>query len=127
MAGQSFEDLEVWTVAGQSLEDLEVWKRGCQLAVVVYQTLKGSNDYGMRDQIRRAAVSIPSSIAEGSERSGRDFARFLRIAIGSAAELRTQAYIAARVGLIDHAAMTEIVDETKQLACMMQALIRRLD
>ena len=114
-------------MAGQLFEDLEVWKRGCQLAVVVYQTLKDSNDYGMRDQMRRAAVSIPSNIAEGSERSGRDFARFLRISIGSAAELRTQAYIAARVGLIDHAAMTQIVDETKQLARMMQALIRRLD
>ena len=66
-------------------EELEVWKRSCQLAVMVYQTLKGCNDFGIRKQMQRAAVSIPSNIAEGCERGGKDFARFLRIAQGSAA------------------------------------------
>lgn len=52
-------------VAFQSFEDLEVWKRGCALAVVVYEALRQSNDFGLRDQMQRSAVSIPSNIAEG--------------------------------------------------------------
>ena len=82
-------------MAYQSFEELEVWKRACQLAVRVYELLKECHDFGLRDQMQRASVSIASNIAEGHERGGKDFARFLRVALGSAAELRTQAYIAA--------------------------------
>ena len=110
-----------------SFEDLEVWKRGCQLAVDVYGMLKDSNDRSLRDQIQRAAVSIPSNIAEGSERPPKDFCRMLRISIGSAAELRTQAYIASRVNLIDHDSMLSVVQETKELARMLQSLIKRIE
>jgi four helix bundle protein len=86
----------------QSFEDLGVWKRACQLAVSLYEMLKDCREYSLRDQMQRAAVSIPSNIAEGSERGGRDFERFLRIAQGSAAELRTQAYIARRIGILQN-------------------------
>ncbi len=76
--------------------------------------------------MQRAAVSIPSNIAEGSERSGKDFrSDVLRISIGSAAELRTQAYIASKVELIDNDEMLAIVEETKQLAKMIQSLIKQ--
>jgi four helix bundle protein len=106
----------------QSFEDLEVWRRACNLAVKVYEALRECRDFGLRNQMRRAAVSIASNIAEGSERSALDFARFLAIARGSAAELRTQAYIAARVGLIDKPTMALIVTETKELSKMLFAL-----
>ncbi len=106
----------------QSFEDLEVWKRACNLAVKVYEAPRECRDFGLRNQMQRAAVSIGSNIAEGSERSMRDFARFLSIARGSAAELRTQAYIAARIGSIDKATMTLIVTETKALSKMLFAL-----
>jgi four helix bundle protein len=109
-----------------SFEDLEVWKRACTLAVLVYEGLKECRDYGLRDQMQRAAVSIASNIAEGSERSPRDFSRYLRIARGSAAELRTQTYIAARIGLIDRSTMTQIVTETKEIAKMLFALANSL-
>src|SRR5438045_2341021 len=99
-----------------SFEDLEVWKRGCALAVLVYQSLKKCSDYGLRDQMQRAVVSIPSNIAEGAERSGKEFVRFLTIARGSAAELRTQTYIAAKVGIIGLDAMKDIVSETKEIS-----------
>lgn len=79
-------------VAFQSFEDLEVWKRSCGLAVSVYALTKDWRDYAMKDQMQRCSVSIASNIAEGHERRGKDFARFLRIAKGSAAELRTQIY-----------------------------------
>jgi four helix bundle protein len=109
-------------VAFQTFEDLQVWKRGCALAVYVYRLLEGTRDFGLRDQMQRASVSVPSNIAEGYERSARDFARFLSIAKRSAAELRTQAYIATKIGLITPDQLAHIVDETKQLARMLQAL-----
>jgi four helix bundle protein len=76
--------------------------------------------------MQRAAVSIASNIAEGSERGGRDFARVLAIARGSAAELRTQLYIAARIGIIEDDAMRELVNQTKQIAKMAFALAKSL-
>ena len=111
----------------QSFEDLEVWKRSCRLAVDVYRAMRDCRDYGLRDQMQRSAVSVPSNIAEGSERTRKDFIRFLRIAIGSAAELRTQCYIACEVGLLERKHQSAFVQETKELSRMMQALIRRLE
>jgi four helix bundle protein len=110
----------------QSFEDLEVWKRSCQLAVRMYGLLADCRDFGLRDQMQRAAVSIASNIAEGSERGGRDFARFLAIARGSAAELRTQLYIAAKIGIVENDTMRELVEETKQISKMLFALARSL-
>ena len=57
----------------RSFEELEVWKRSCKLAVMVYEVLREVRDCGLRDQMPRAAVSIASNIAEGSERGGKDF------------------------------------------------------
>ena len=108
----------------QSFEDLEVWKRSCQRTVEIYETLRTSRDYSLRVQMQRAAVSIPSNISEGSERGGKDFQRFLRIAQGSAAELRTQAYIAAKIGLIDHDTMLNWTSELKQIAKMLTGLAK---
>jgi four helix bundle protein len=114
-------------MAYQSFEDLEVWKRSCQLAVTVYQALQGCKDFGMRDQMQRASVSIPSNIAEGCERCGKDFARFLRIAQGSAAELRTQVHIARKIGLIADVPYQKMLDELKQIAKMLTGLRRSLN
>jgi four helix bundle protein len=111
----------------RSFEDLEVWKRACVLAVRIYRELADCRDFGLRDQMQRAAISVASNIAEGAERGGKDFARFLSIARGSAAELRTQAYIAARVGVLTDTAAKEIVDETKQIARMLVALAKSLN
>ena len=112
----------------QSFEDLEVWKRACRIAVRVYEVLKDCGDYGLRDQMTRAAVSIASNIAEGAERnSGAQYARFLHIAKGSAAELRTQLYIAQRIGIIDHTTQTELTDELKQISAMLQGLTNSLN
>lgn len=77
-----------------SFEDLEVWQRSCMLAVHVYGQLADCRDVGLRDQMQRAAVSVASNIAEWAERGRKEFARFLAIARVSAAELRTQTYIA---------------------------------
>ena len=107
----------------QTFEDLEVWKRGCRLAVKVYECLTSSSDRSLNDQMQRAAVSVASNIAEGYERTPKDFIRFLIISKGSLAELRTQAYIAQRISIIDDSRAAEIIDETKQLSAMIQSLI----
>ena len=111
----------------QSFEDLEVWKRACRVAVRVYEALKDCRDYGLRDQMTRAAVSIASNIAEGAERNSEvEYARFLHIAEGSAAELRTRLYIAQRIGIVDHTTQTELTDELKQIGAMLQGLTKSL-
>lgn len=109
-------------MAFQSFEELDVWKRSCGLAVSVYELTKDWRDYGMKDQMQRCAVSIPSNIAEGHERRGKDFVRFLRIAKGSAAELRTQIYISKKVGLIPPDQFSSLIDEAKQISKMLAGL-----
>ncbi len=86
--------------------------------------LSRKTDFGLINQMQRAAVSIPSNIAEGYERSNKDFIRMLRIASGSAAELRTQAYIACKISLISNDEMKEITTETKHIARMIAGLIK---
>ena len=111
----------------KSFEDLDVWKRACRLAVEIYATLKSCSDYSFRDQMQRAAISIPSNIAEGAERnSNKDFARFLHIAKGSAAELRTQLYIAEKVTIIKTSKRKELCEELMIISKMLQALVSSL-
>ena len=106
-------------------EKLEVWKRACQLAHDTYQIFRESRDYAYRDQMVRSSLSIPSNIAEGSERGApKEFVRFLNIAMGSSAELRTQAYIAGKLGIITREETTQIVAETKEISAMIQGLVR---
>ncbi len=107
----------------QTFEDLEVWKRACRLAVVIYHALSECKDFSLKDQMQRASVSIASNIAEGYERTPKDFIRFLVIAKGSVAELRTQTYIAQQVNQLTKEQAATIIDETKQLSRMIQALI----
>jgi four helix bundle protein len=110
----------------RSFEELEVWKRACQLAVDLYEILRSCQDFPLRNQMQRAAVSIASNIAEGAERGGKDFGRYLRVAKGSAAELRTQCYIATKVGLITPEQMNRIVPELKEISKMLTGLSRSL-
>jgi len=96
----------------QSFEDLVVWQRGIDLVKRVYKlTSAGSlaRDFGLRDQIRRAAVSIPTNIAEGFERASRkEYLLFLNIAKGSAGELRSLLRVANEVGYLDRLAYDEL-------------------
>ena len=108
-------------------EDLEVWKRAARLAVDVLKCVENIKLYALRDQMARAAISVPSNIAEGAERdSDREFARFLRIAKGSAGELRTQFYLGVKAGIINQDAATAPIKELKEIGAMLQGLIRSL-
>ena len=124
-------ETEHLVMAFQSFEDLDVWKRACNLAVFTYESLRESRDFALRDQMQRASVSIASNIAEGSERTDKEFLRFLSIARGSSSELRTQAYIAVRIDTIDKPQMNHIVDEARQINRMLiglsQSIQKRLN
>src|SRR5882724_10817287 len=114
-------------MAYQSFEQLDVWKRSCRLAVEVSRSLAECRQYALRDQMQRAALSIPSNIAEGSERDSKlDYIRFLRIAKGSAAELRTQCYIASKLEILNKTDATRFTIECKEIASMLQGLIRAI-
>ena len=110
-----------------SFEELDVWKRACRLAVEIYESLRNCRDYGLKDQMTRSAVSIASNIAEGAERNSRvEYIRFLHIAKGSAAELRTQVYIVQQIGIYQNTKATELVTELKEISSMLQGLIKSL-
>ena len=87
----------------QGFEDIQAWKTCRILAEEIYQETSRaplSRDFGLRDQIRRAAVSAMSNIAEGFERGGnKEFHQFLSMAKGSVGEVRSQRYVALDVGL----------------------------
>ena len=111
----------------RSFENLEVWKRGCRIAVRIYEALKDCRDFGLKDQMTRSGVSIASNISEGAERdSVAEYIRFLHIAKGSAAELRTQVYIAQQIGVLTIEVQKELVDELKQISAVLQALVKSL-
>ena len=94
----------------------------------LYELLKDCRDYGLKDQMLRSAVSIPSNIAEGRERNSvPEFQRFLNIAKGSAAELRTQVYISREVKILNNKSANELIKELKAISKMLQALHKSLN
>jgi len=112
----------------RGFRELDVWQKAKELAVLVYRvSAKGSlsSDFGLRDQIRRSAVSVASNIAEGDERgSDRDAVRFFFIAKGSVAELRTQIAIAAESGLLEESAFQALEMQYETVGNMIGALIQ---
>jgi four helix bundle protein len=111
----------------EAFEKLDVWKRSCRLAVTLYQQLRDSREWGFRDQITRAALSIPSNIAEGYERNSRkEYLQFLRVAKGSCGEVRTQLYIGQRAGLLESDLCEELIRESGEISKMLGGLISTL-
>ena len=106
---------------------LEVWLKGRTLAVQVFRMTSApefSHEWALRDQMRRAAISVPSNIAEGSRRgSNRDSIRFFYMARGSAAELSTQMDIAQEVGIVDAGRAEEVMQECASIEAMLMGLI----
>jgi four helix bundle protein len=104
--------------------NLETWKESMALVKAVYELtrqLPSSETYGLIAQMRRAAVSIPSNIAEGAARTGaKEFAQFLNIAKGSLSELETQILIARDLGYIRE--IEDILDQTNKVSRLLAGL-----
>jgi four helix bundle protein len=114
----------------KNFEDLEIWQLARRLTQEVYtlgRTQKFSRDYGLKDQVQRAAVSIMSNIAEGFERGGNpEFVQFLYVAKASCGELRSQFYVALDQEYIDQTTMDKSVVLLKRLSVKMKHLIDHL-
>jgi four helix bundle protein len=109
------------------VEDLEVWKRSARLSAALYKELSDLKDYGFKDQITRSGLSVPSNIAEGMERqSNKEKCRFLDIAKGSMAEMRTQTYIGMDIGYISKEKGNAWIKESKEISAMLIGLMRSL-
>ena len=115
----------------RSYRDLDIWRRAKNYAVQIYKVTEEfprSEVYGLGGQMRRAAVSIPSNIAEGFRRkSKKEKSHFLRVAYGSGAELETQLEISRDLGYIDDAAYRELGRELDEIMRMMNKAISTIE
>ncbi len=111
-------------------QNLKVWQRAMDLAEVVYQKVKllpAEEKYALGDQMRRAAVSIPSNITEGyARRSTRELSHFITIATGSLAELETQVLLCGRIQYLNEAVITELLLTIKEIQRMLANLSTKL-
>ena len=114
----------------KQFEDIVIWQKGRELVKLVYGlTRKGdfSRDFGLRDQIQRAAVSVPSNIAEGFERDGnKEFVKHLYIAKGSAGEVQSQLYNARDLSYITEDEFHAIYEFARSISSGIVGLIRAL-
>jgi four helix bundle protein len=117
-------------MGSQSYRDLVVWQRGIELCSRVYQICSAfpkSELYGLADQMKRAAVSVPSNIAEGQARQHvNEFRHFLFVASGSLAELDTQRIIAENLGFLSHEDSTSLDQRITEIRKMIYALSKTI-
>jgi four helix bundle protein len=111
--------------------DLDVWQLSMRLARVLYKatgTMPQEERYGLQSQMRRAAVSIPSNIAEGYGRGSRkEYRQFVRMARGSAAELETQLLLTQNLGMLEEKASAHLLDMVARVRQMLHALVLSLE
>jgi four helix bundle protein len=111
-------------------EDLEAWQEARNLTRLIYQLTKRkpfANDFALRDQRRRASISVMSNIAEGLERGGRrEFIHFLSIARASAGEIKSQFYVALDEGYVTRAEFDQGYDVVSRTIRLLSGLIRYL-
>lgn len=111
----------------QKFEDLIAWQKAQDIAVEIYKQYKDSKDYGFRDQILRASLSISNNIAEGFDRSSNaDFSRFLYYSIGSASELKSMLYLSERLGYTSKIQTNELLDKSNEVSKIIRGLIKSL-
>lgn len=113
---------------GKNHKELLVWQKAMQLVVDVYNLIRllpKEETYGLSDQMRRAAISIPSNIAEGNAQSSqKDMVHFLYIAQGSRAELETQLELCELIGYISKERLEPVLMQTQEIGRMLSGLIK---
>ncbi len=114
----------------KSFEDLRVWQKAVVLVESIYtlaRMLPPDEVYGLSSQLKRAAISIPSNIAEGCSRQHtKQFREFLHISLGSCAELKTQIIIARRLNFINDSVEEDLIREIDEISKMTMGLIKKL-
>jgi four helix bundle protein len=114
----------------QRFEEIEAWQKGRELTRRIYQITAKENfarDFTLKDQIKRAAISITSNIAEGFERGGnREFIQFLAMAKGSASELKSQLYTALDIGYIGQKEFDELYKIAHSIVLLISGFMKYL-
>jgi len=109
-------------------EDIVAWQSSKELTIMVYRMFKLITDYGFRDQIERASVSVMNNIAEGFERkSDKEFSHFLFIAKGSCGEVRSMLYLANELGYAPPQTVTKLLATSEEISKLLSGLIKTLD
>jgi four helix bundle protein len=112
-------------------KDLQVWQKAMDLVVETYKIvnkLPKTELFALSSQMRRAAVSIPSNIAEGFQRYGtKEYIQFIRVAIGSNDELETQLYVCSRLSYATEEEIKPVVDLSNEVGRMLSAIRRKLE
>lgn len=112
-------------MSANKFEDIQIWQKSKLLCQDIYKDFNTCKDYGFKDQIQRAAISIMNNIAEGFERSSsKDFARFLWMAKGSCGEVRSMLWMADELGYITSEKRSLFIDTAEQLSKMIYNFIR---
>jgi len=112
----------------RQFEDIFSWKKAKDLTVYVYNIFKDNRDYGFRDQIQRASISIMNNIDEGFERKCyREFSRFLYIAKVSAGEVRSMAHIGMEIGYLTNDEYIYIRQTAEEISRLLSGLIREIE
>ncbi len=116
---------------GRDVKQLKVWQRAIDLCLEVYSStghFPAAERFGLTAQMRRAAVSVPSNLAEGYSRgTRRDYRQFVWIARGSAGELETQVIVASRLGFLKPENSERLLSQTRQVLRMLSGLVNALD
>lgn len=108
-----------------NFRELKIWQRGIELSVMINEisnNFPSEERFGLCSQLRRAGVSVPSNIAEGSSRnSPKEFVRYLSIASGSCTEVETQLEIAKRLGFVNEEQLASPLNETREIQKMIHS------
>ena len=111
----------------KAFEDLRIWQDAQEVALEIYEMFKDNKDYGFRDQIQRAAISISNNIAEGSEYSSDAMMiRYLRISKGSCGEVKNMLYLCPKLGYCSNEKALELIGKCKLLTNAIGAFIAYL-
>ncbi|MBC7382140.1 MAG: four helix bundle protein [Bacteroidia bacterium] len=111
----------------QKFEDIIAWQKGQDLAVDIYKLFNISRDFGFRDQIQRASVSISNNIAEGFDRmSDKQFVWFLYIALASCSEVKSMLYLSERLNYLNSEQTLLLVDKCNEVSKIIRGLIKSL-
>jgi len=114
----------------ESYKDLEIWKKGVRFAIEIYKITSEfpvQEQFGLTNQLRRSAYSIPANVAEGFGRgSTKNYQQFLKIARGSLNEVETFLHIGLGIGLIDKIKFENLIEKTTELGKMIHGLIKKL-
>lgn len=111
----------------EKFEDIEAWKEARKLVKDIYSSFRNIKDYGFRDQIQRAAISVMSNISEGFDRgSNKEFIQYLVISRGSVSEVKSLSYAALDIGYITDESFEKISERCLKITSLINGFIRYL-